>query len=167
MEDGKAAPDFYLPEGDRSLRVGESMRVRMLAGAIMVLLVVLPACLVGGNEREDCHVCGMWIDMYMKTRHVAVRKDGTRFTFCSIACTAKYLVEHGDGIERILAADYLSAELIDARTAFYLSGSDVFGVMTYTSRLAFSSKAKAEGFQKEHGGNIIDFEKALAELKDD
>jgi nitrous oxide reductase accessory protein NosL len=140
------------------------MRARIFTGVMLVMLVALPACLFGGEDREGCHVCGMWVDMYMKTRHLAEHKDGSRVSFCSISCASKYLEEHGGRVVKVMAADYLSRDLVDARAAFYLSGSDVFGVMTYTSRLAFSSRARAEEFQKKHGGNIIDFDRALDEL---
>ena len=131
------------------------------------MLIALPACLFGEKEREDCHVCGMWIDLYMKTRHVVTHRDGSERSFCSIACTSKYLGNHGGSVERIMAADYMSRELIEAKAAFYLSGSDVPGVMTYTSRIAFSNKDRAEEFQREHGGSIITFQQALDELNEE
>jgi len=143
------------------------MRALTIVSAILVLFMVFPAVLFSAVEREDCHICGMWIDLYMKTRHVAVHRDGSRVSFCSIACTSKYLREHGGSVVKVMAADYLSRELIDARAAAYLSGSDVQGVMTYTSRIAFSSRQEAERFRKEHGGSVIDFQKALDELDEE
>jgi nitrous oxide reductase accessory protein NosL len=129
------------------------------------MLFLTPVALLEGGEREDCDVCGMWIDLYMKTRYVISLKNDTDISFCSIACTAKYIRKHQGEVSQIMAADYLSEGLTDAEKAFYLSGSDVPGVMNYTSRIAFSTLEKAEDFQKKHGGSIISFKQALEEIE--
>lgn len=141
------------------------MRALFWSSVLIFMLVPTPADLLVGSEREDCEVCGMWIDLYMKTRHVVSIKDGSDISFCSIACTAKYIKKNRSEIFRIMAADYLTGEMIDTENAFYLSGSDVPGVMSYTSRIAFSTLEKAENFQGKHGGRIISFSQALEELE--
>ena len=60
-----------------------------------------------------------------------------------------------------MVADYLTKELIEADSAAYLEGSDIPGVMSYVSRIAFKTKADALAFQKKHGGSIITFQEAL------
>lgn len=120
------------------------------------------------EQREECEICGMWIDQYMSTRHVITLKDNTIKSFCSLACAAKYIREHKENVKDVKVADFLTQRLIDAEKAFYLEGSDVPGVMSYTSRIAFSTKDDAERFQSKHGGRIITFEKAMEnQLKGD
>ncbi len=111
--------------------------------------------------REECFVCGMWIDQYMSTRHEVRLNHGISRSFCSLACTARFRDEHREEIAEIRAADYLSHALTDAEGAYYLEGSDIPGVMSHTSRLAFSRKEEAERFRKKHGGRVITFGEAI------
>ena len=142
----------------------------------MVRLKILSACLLlfafslhlahdviaGGEAREDCRVCGMWIDQYMHTRHVLADADGNRLTFCSYTCAAGYIRKHTVNAEQLQAADYATADLVGANKAFYLVGSDVPPVMSYTSIIAFAWIATAEDFQKQHGGRIMSFAEVQA-----
>lgn len=130
---------------------------------LILLLALLAAVPVYGEKREECELCGMWIDQYMRTRHVLHLKDQTTKTFCSLACTAKFL-QNKDNEKEILSievADFRTKELIDTGKASYLEGSDVPGVMSQISRIAFSSLKEAKEFQKDHGGTIVTFKEAL------
>jgi hypothetical protein len=103
----------------------------------------------------------MYLDLYEATRHVVVYEDGSQVETCSLACAAKLYKGSDKKITKLMAADYLTHDLIEAQTAFYLEGSDVSGVMSYTSRIAFKTKDDALKFQKKHGGTIIPFQEAL------
>lgn len=113
------------------------------------------------EQREECEICGMWIDQYMSTRHVITLKDNTTKSFCSLACAAKYIREHKENVKDVKVADFLTQRLIEAEKAYYLEGSDVPGVMSYTSRIAFSTNDDAKRFQSKHGGRIITFKEAM------
>lgn len=141
------------------------------ATLLIVLTVIVLAFIVGASavghkeERTECSLCGMWIDLYMKTRHVVTLTGGTAESFCSIACASKFMKKHKGQIKMVLAADFETKELIEADSAFYLEGSDIHGVMSYTSRLAFTTRDQAERFRKEHGGSIISFKEALESIE--
>jgi nitrous oxide reductase accessory protein NosL len=119
------------------------------------------------TEREGCVVCGMYLDLYERTRLEISYRDGTTKSTCSLACAAEVINQNRDKIKEVRVADFLSGKLFDADTAYVLEGSDVPGVMTYTSRIAFSSKAQALTFQKKHGGRIITFDQALKDQLED
>ncbi len=112
-------------------------------------------------ERQGCVICGMYLDLYENTRLVILLNDDNTKSTCSIACAAEVINKNRDRIKRVNVADFLTGELFDAYKAYFLEGSDIPGVMTYTSRLAFFSKAQALAFQKKHGGRIITFDQAL------
>jgi nitrous oxide reductase accessory protein NosL len=129
-----------------------------------VMVVLLCACgAIAGAAREDCRICGMWIDQYLRTRHVLTEADGSQVSFCSFTCAARYLKQKGGEMKLLRAADYLSKELVDARKAIYLVGSDVPPVMSFASIIAFSRKDTATEFQKIHGGRIMSFAELMAE----
>jgi copper chaperone NosL len=118
-------------------------------------------------EREGCVLCGMYLDIYAKTRYTITFDDGSSQSTCSLACAARIMNEHKGRTRDVKVGNYLSGELIEARSAFYLEGSDVPGVMSNTSRIAFPSKQAAQDFRKKHGGRIITFDKAVQnELKE-
>ena len=105
------------------------------------------------KPREGCSVCGMWIDQYRHTRHVLVLRDRTQLTFCSLACAGKYLKEKASNVVSVQAADYLTADLVDARKASYVLGSDVPPVMSSTSTVAFACQGR--GFIATRGARVI------------
>jgi len=103
----------------------------------------------------------MYLDLYAATAHEVTLADGTRLGTCSLACVAKLVAREPDRVVRVRVADFLDGGLVDAAGATYLEGSDVPGVMSYTSRIAFRSREEAVVFQKTHGGSIVTFREAL------
>lgn len=135
-------------------------RLRTASLFLLFCLTISPG-LARAAERKECLLCGMYLDEYASTVHVVIFNDGTRQETCSLACAVKIYAKEKARIKKIMAADFLTAELIDAEHAVYLEGSDIEGVMSYTSRIAFRSRADAVKFQKKHGGKIIMFKAAL------
>jgi len=134
---------------------------------IAALLFIGNSTHLRAAEREECAICGMYLDSYARTRLEISFVDGTTRLTCGLACASEVINLNRSRIKGVRVADFLTGKLFDADKAYFLEGSDVPGVMTYTSRLAFSSKAQALTFQKEHGGRIITFDQALTDqLKD-
>lgn len=98
----------------------------------------------------------------MHTRHVLTEAGGSRLSFCSFTCAAKYIKKHGSDVNQLQASDYITAELVYAKDAFYLVGSDAPPVMSYTSIIVFADLEKANDYQKSHGGKIMTFTKVFA-----
>jgi len=144
----------------------EAMLRSKILAVCFLALVSLIYCAPGvwaEEAREECRVCGMWIDQNMHTRHVLTTADGSKVSFCSFACAARYLKKEKVDVAGLQAADYLTTDLVNAKSAFYLVGSDAPPVMSYISIVAFASREEAESFQKKHGGQIMTFDEALAQ----
>jgi len=131
-------------------------------GFLLLLLFYALTTAGADTQRRECAVCGMWIDQYEYTKHVVILRDGNTKYFCSIACAGKYIEANGREIQKIKVADFMTKQLIDADTAFYLLDSDIPGVMSYVSRIAFATSKSAEEFREIHGGKIITFAEALS-----
>jgi copper chaperone NosL len=141
------------------------VRSRILTLFCVLSLLSLPYYgpgIAAEEARKDCRLCGMWIDQHMHTRHVLTTKEGAQINFCSFACAVRYLKNHAAEEKLLQVADYLTTQLTDAKSAFYLVGSDAPPVMSYESIIAFASREEAENFQKVHGGRIMSFDEALA-----
>jgi YHS domain-containing protein len=118
-----------------------------------------------GADKQFCPRCGMDLIKYFKTSHSATY-SGKTYQYCSLHCLEDHL---GDGIElkNPMAVDVGSLKFIDATKAYYVVGSRVRGTMSKISKYAFLNKEEAGKFQAEHGGEIMDFYKALEITKKD
>lgn len=103
----------------------------------------------------------MWIDQHMNTRHILTAAGGSEVSFCSFTCTARFLKMPEAKMEHLQVADYLTAELVDVKNAFYIVGSDVLPVMSQISIIAFCGWESAENFRKLHGGKIMNFDEVV------
>jgi copper chaperone NosL len=115
-----------------------------------------------GKKKDRCPACNMHIPQFYKTSHAIKSKDGSYRQYCSLYCVADELeFEHFQGkkeqIEKILVVDVISLRYIDVKKAFYVVGSNIPGTMSYTSKYAFKKREEALKFQKENGGEIMDF----------
>jgi nitrous oxide reductase accessory protein NosL len=154
------------PSTLKILKVWKTGKPRLKILAVFLLTLASLIYYVPGvfaeKVREDCRLCGMWIDQYMPTRHVLTEADNIQVSFCSFTCAVKYMKMHEVEVEQLKVADYLSTELVDVKDALYLLESDAPPVMSNTSIIAFASKKTVESFQKLHGGRIMTFDEVLA-----
>ncbi len=121
------------------------------------------------NELEKyprCPYCNMDRRKFHYSRHLIHYQDNRVDATCSLHCAALSL---GLNIDRnpkaIYAADYGAMTdpkpLINAEEASYLIGSKQPGVMSTTSKLAFSDRSVAEKTKAAQGGELDNFDTAL------
>ncbi|MCP4670709.1 MAG: twin-arginine translocation pathway signal protein [Desulfobacula sp.] len=118
------------------------------------------------NKYKRCPYCGMMRKMWNHSRHLVHYDDDLVDPTCSLHCAAISLSLNLDrGIKAIYAADFGSDNkikpMINVDKVTYLAGSDLPGTMTKQSKMAFSSQKAALAANKSHGGELVDFEKAL------
>jgi nitrous oxide reductase accessory protein NosL len=134
---------------------------KMVLAVTMVYSFFLAVLVYGAEEPRWCPLCGMNLKMYHQTSNRLTFNDGTKVQTCSIFCAAQYYEKKPTEIERWEVVDYNTKVFIDARKASWVIGSDIPGVMTAVSKLAFATKEEAMKFQKAHGGTVGTFEDAL------
>jgi len=113
------------------------------------------------EEPQWCPLCGMNLKMYHQTSNRLTLLDGTRVQTCSIFCAAQVYEKKPVEVDRWEVVDYETKGWIDARKAHWLVGSDIPGVMTAISKLAFLSVEDVKKYHKKHGGTIGTFDDAL------
>jgi copper chaperone NosL len=136
---------------------------------IIVLLALLPlfACAtVGAGEiienPKACKECGMDRTAFALSRMVVTYVDGTTSGVCSIRCAAFDMRRNRNKeIRSLQVADYPTRQLIDARSALWVVGGKIRGVMTDVPKWAFAGKENAESFIRENGGEITPFDQVL------
>jgi len=114
------------------------------------------------TKKDKCPVCGMFVHKYPKWVAVIEFADGTSYfydgakdMFKHYMDTAKYTPgKSGQEIVSLAVTDYYAVTLIDAKEAFYVIGSNVFGPMGH-ELIPFHDQASAQEFLEDHKGTRI------------
>ncbi len=118
-----------------------------------------------------CEVCGMNVMKGGKGNFVIELKDGSTKNTDSPDCGMLLRGNLSDNVKSAKVTDYNTKELVDADSSYYVKGADITtrkdklekGLMP-NSMVAFSTKEKAEAFQKEHGGEVLNYEAAVKSI---
>ncbi len=113
-------------------------------------------------KSAKCPVCGMFVSKYPKWAALMVVnnqyyyfdgiKDMMKFYFFD-----KDFKYDRDAIKNMKVTNYYTLEAIDAKNAFYVYDSKVYGPMG-REVIAFKNKKEAKNFIKDHGGKLLRFE---------
>jgi len=125
---------------------------------------------VAMEASDECHLCGMLITRFDGPKGEVFRKETGEqvFKFCSTRDMFSYYLdpENKRNVEQMLVHDMSKMpwgndsiddkHFIDAKTAWYVAGSEKTGAMGETLA-SFSKKDDAQAFAKEFGGKVISF----------
>jgi len=109
-----------------------------------------------------CPVCGMFVAKYPDWTATARFKDGStsyydgpKDLFSHYVDTARYTPgKRQADIVALTVKEYYSVAMIDARSAFFVTGSDVSGPMG-SELIPFSTEKDATSFKLDHKGKRI------------
>jgi copper chaperone NosL len=122
------------------------------------------------ESADECHLCGMLITRFDGPKGEVFRKEtGDQvFKFCSTRDLFSYYLdpENKRNVAQMFVHDMSKMpwgnnsiddkHLIDAKTAWYVAGSEKMGAMGETL-VSFSLQNDARAFAKEFGGTVIIF----------
>ena len=114
------------------------------------------------SKKDKCPVCGMFVYRYPDWVGQIIFKDGTAPFFDGAKDLFKYYFNLNKynpkkivkDIATIYVTEYYDMKIIDAKTAFFVIGSDIYGPMG-RELIPFVSKADAETFKRDHKGKRI------------
>ena len=115
------------------------------------------------SKTDKCPVCGMFL--YKYPRWVArIEYGNKKLSFDGVKDMMKYYFKHKNNITLMLVQDYYSQETIDAKKAYYVLGSDVYGPMG-NELVAFKEKKAAKRFALDHRAKqILSFDAITPEM---
>jgi len=105
------------------------------------------------SKDEKCPICGMFVYKYPRWAAQIFYGD-KHFSFDGVKDMMKYYFLHKDGISKMAVSDYYSQKTIDAKKAYYVSGSDVHGPMG-NELIPFGKESEAKTFYMDHKGLAI------------
>jgi copper chaperone NosL len=124
------------------------------------------------SARDKCPVCGMFVAKYPDWLTAIRFRDGSHAYFDGAKDLFKYLhapmkydaLRKAEDIRVIQVLDYYRLEWIDARSAWYVLGSDVYGPMG-RELIPLAREADAQEFLKDHRGErIVRFSEVTPEV---
>lgn len=131
----------------------------------LLAVVAVPAAdkgAVTAPSGAKCPVCGMFVAKFPDWTATARFKDGTtsyydgpKDMFSHYLDTARYTPgKRQTDIVALAVKEYYSLAMIDARAAFFVTGSDVFGPMG-NELISFKTEKDANSFKLDHRGKRI------------
>jgi nitrous oxide reductase accessory protein NosL len=141
---------------------------RLIPAAVLVCLLTVAGVLAADKGAAavpagaKCPVCGMFVAKYPNWVATARFKDGTTFyydgpkdMFSHFFDPARYTPgKRQADIIALAVKEYYSLATIDARSAFYVAGSDVLGPMG-SELIPFRSEKDALSFKTDHKGKRV------------
>ena len=124
------------------------------------------------TARDKCPVCGMFVAKFPDWTTAVLYKDGSHAFFDGAKDMFKYLLDpkrydsahRRKDIAAFMVKEYYGLSWIDAQTAWYVLGSDVFGPMG-RELIPLETEGDAKEFMKDHKGKrIIRFSDVTAEV---
>ena len=147
------------------------MEQRSQTVALIFLALLLVGCSRGGKvcavcQRDECKAMAFRMTL----------DNGKTVETCCPRCGVHYLESSGQHARALEATDFATGHWLDATKATFVSGSDVRGCAMPEPRrdaqgccmylqydrclpslVAFADKPAAVEFQKQHGGEIVEF----------
>jgi len=157
---------WWLTTEAASLQDAEMKNSRLLVMAVICALVWGVAGAVFADDsrpptaEDRCGVCGMFVAKYPTWVATVVFVDGSQVFFDGPKDLFRYILNLEDfnaedrEISEIFVTDYYGTAFIDARSAFFVSGSDVMGPMG-PELVPIAKESHAKTFVIDHGGESI------------
>ena len=146
-------------------------RLAALLGMILMIAIVVSLIDVadsaerkrrGMTKKDKCPVCGMFVFKYPKWVAIIELADGSSYFYDGAKDMFKHYMnvskytprKAGQDIVSLEVTDYYAVSLIDAKEAWYVIGSDVFGPMGH-ELIPFETQVSAKEFLEDHKGTHI------------
>jgi len=128
---------------------------------------VTPILVQEGKSNQWCPISGEKIEDYYKTSYTAkLQMNGNNRQYCSMRCVVMDMKEYGIDTDTIKVLDIATQKYIDAKSAYFVFGSNVQGSLSGVSKLAFQKEKDAKDFIKKYKGKLVDFSFALNQAKE-
>jgi copper chaperone NosL len=105
------------------------------------------------TKDEKCPICGMFVYKYPKWV-AQIHYAQNHLSFDGVKDMMKYYFKNQNGIKSMLVSEYYSQKSMDAKTAYFVLGSDIYGPMG-NELIPFSNLKDAKTFSMDHKGKKV------------
>jgi copper chaperone NosL len=145
-----------------------NIRLKILTSGLLCIVLVASLSMAADKEfpaptaGDKCPVCGMFVAKYPDWVTVVLFRDESHIFFDGSKDMFKYLFDlkrydpsrKTEDIQVVLAKDYYRLSSIDARKAWFITGSDIYGPMG-RELVPLEKEADAREFLNDHKGKKI------------
>jgi len=103
---------------------------------------------ISSKKDEKCPICGMFLYKYPRWT-ARLEYDEKSFGFDGIKDMMKFYFDEHQGVTRILVQNYYNQKTLNAKEAYFVIGSDIYGPMG-NELIAFKDEASARRFSLDH-----------------
>lgn len=144
------------------IRLAQSALFILLAGSPYLAAAAGGAATASPSAKDKCPVCGMFVAKFPNWVASSRLKDGTTYffdgpkdMFSHYFDTQRYTPGKRQAeIVAMSVKEYYTLKMIDANSAFYVIGSDVYGPMG-GELIPFASQKDAAAFMTDHKGKRV------------
>ena len=111
-----------------------------------------------------CSMCTTELKGHANTWFTIMTTKKKRMVACCSHCGLFLAHKLKDEAKRVVTPDFKTGTLLDAKQAVYVVDNDLT-ICCLPSTMSFEKVVDAEAFQKEHGGEILTFQQAMANIK--
>ena len=139
-----------------------SFLVSLTAGVAALQAATAVKAWVRPAASDRCPVCGMFVSKYPDWTAEIVFQDGSYVVFDGAKDMFTYYFDIGkyspakkrEDIASLYVTDYYAVTSVDARSAYYVGGSEVHGPMG-KELVPFAKESDARGFKDDHRGKTV------------
>ncbi len=136
--------------------LSRKMRVTLFLSVFFSFFAMLSAY---AQSADSCGMCGKPLVAGSVVFEITYA-DGKKEAFGCPGCGLSMMKDKK--VKSASTTDFLSREIIDAKSAYYLKGTEV-GTCCEPHWLSFKTKSDAEKFSKGFGGRVLSYEQAIQE----
>ena len=111
-----------------------------------------------------CAMCATALQGHEKTTGTIITNNKERMLACCSHCLLFAMYKLKDKAKRATTPDFKTVRLVDAKKVYYVVGNDLV-VCCYPSTISFEKLEDAKDFQRQHAGEILTFQAAIANIK--
>jgi nitrous oxide reductase accessory protein NosL len=116
------------------------------------------------NKKQKCPVCGMFLYKYPKWVSMISYSDGRKYYFDGMKDLMKFYLKHPNDVKLILTQDYYRQKSINAKDAYFVVGSDVYGPMGNEFIPLYTEEAAKKFLIEHRGKKIVRFDEITPEV---
>jgi len=143
--------------------------MRLFRTNLFILLLMLPVSLgllssANAEEKNACVLCGMYLTDYTHVKYTVTDTDGKKYITCGVQCGLILQLNLKKKFQSATMTDLFSHKSIPAEKGWYVYRSSIITDMA-PGLIGFRDKIKAEKFIKGFGGELLNYQQALAKAK--